>query len=117
MLKKGASIVAKDNKYDLDWFRLCTPVHYAATLDDSKVIETLLKNSNAVNESDSMMKTPMFYAVFNNSAEQINILRVLIENGAKVNEKDADGRTPLHYAAESCKTRCIPFLLQKGASI
>jgi ankyrin repeat protein len=27
------------------------------------------------------------------------------------------GKTPLHYAAESGKTRCIPFLLQKGASL
>lgn len=63
------------------------------------------------------MKTPIFYAVFNTSQEQINILRVLVENGAKLNEKDCDGRTPLHYAAESGKSRCIPFLLQKGASI
>ncbi len=68
-------------------------------MEDSKVIEILLKKSNVVNEPDSLMKTPIFYAVFNTSAEQINILRVLIENGAKVNEKDADGRTPLHYAS------------------
>ena len=58
--------------------RLCTPVHYAATLEDSKVIEIMLKNSNVVNEPDSLLKTPIFYAVFNTSAEQINILRVLV---------------------------------------
>ena len=27
------------------------------------------------------------------------------------------GRTPLHYAAEVGKSRCIPILLRKGASI
>lgn len=26
------------------------------------------------------------------------------------------GKTPLHYASELGRTRCIPFLLQKGAS-
>jgi len=28
-----------------------------------------------------------------------------------------NGKTPLHYAAEMGKSRCIPILLQKGASI
>lgn len=27
------------------------------------------------------------------------------------------GKTALHYAAEMGRTRCIPFLLQKGASV
>ena len=27
------------------------------------------------------------------------------------------GKTPLHYAAQMGKSRCIPFLLQKGGSI
>ncbi len=31
------------------------------------------------------MKTPIFYAVFNSSEQQINVLRVLVENGAKIN--------------------------------
>jgi serine/threonine-protein phosphatase 6 regulatory ankyrin repeat subunit A len=78
---------------------MCTPVHYAATLDDAKVIEMMLKKSNSVNEVDAQMKTALFYAVFNNSSEQVNIIRVLIENGAKVNQKDCEGRTPLHYAS------------------
>lgn len=38
----------------------------------------MLKRSNVVNECDSSMKTPIFYAVFNTSQEQVNILRVLI---------------------------------------
>jgi len=63
------------------------------------------------------MKTPIFYAIFNTSEEQVNILRILVENGAKVNVKDMLNKTPLHYAAESGKSRCLPFLLQKGASI
>jgi ankyrin repeat protein len=40
-----------------------------------------------------------------------------VENGAHINDQDAAGRTPLHYAAETGKSRCIPFLLQKGASV
>jgi ankyrin repeat protein len=45
------------------------------------------------------------------------VLRILVENGAKLNERDIFGKTPLHYAAELGKSRCIPFLLQKGGSI
>ena len=62
------------------------------------------------------MKAPIFYAVHGSSEEQISMLRVLIENGAKVDQQDSQGKTPLHYAAELGRTRCIPFLLQKGAS-
>lgn len=59
----------------------------------------------------------MFYAIYNATDEQVNILRILLENGAKLNEQDSLGKTPLHYASEMGRTRCIPYLLQKGASV
>ena len=77
----------------------------------------ILKKTNIANETDALDKTPLFYAIFNGTDEQINIIRVLVENGSKINHQDATGRTPLHYASELGKTRCIPFLLQKGASV
>jgi ankyrin repeat protein len=97
--------------------RNCTPAHYAASGTDFQVLEMLLKKTNVVNETDSTGKTPLFYAIYNSSEEQVNILRILIENGAKLNEKDILGKTALHYAAEMGKTRCIPFLLQRGANL
>lgn len=77
----------------------------------------MLKKANVVNELDASRKTPLFYAVYNASEEQIAVLRVLVENGANINMQDSFGKTALHYAAEMGKYRCIPFLLQKGASI
>lgn len=76
-----------------------------------------MKKTNVVNEVDSTGKTPLFYAIYNSSEEQVNVLRILVENGAKLNEKDIFGKTALHYAAELGKSRCIPFLLQRGASL
>lgn len=96
--------------------RNCTPAHYAASGPEFKVLEMLLKKTNVVNEPDCTGKTPLFYAVYNSSEEVVSVLRILVENGAKLNEKDHLGKTALHYAAELGKTRCIPFLLQKGAN-
>lgn len=72
---------------------------------------------NIVNEVDATSKTPLFYAIFNGTDEQVNIIRILIENGANLNEQDLSGKTPLHYASELGRVRCIPFLLQKGAKL
>lgn len=65
--------------------RNCTPAHYAASGSEFKVLEMLLKKTNVVNEADCTGKTPLFYAIYNSSEEQVNVLRTLIENGAKLN--------------------------------
>jgi ankyrin repeat protein len=59
----------------------------------------MLKKTNIANECDSTLKTPLFYAIYNNSEEQVNVIRILLENGAKINDIDFSGRTPLHYAS------------------
>jgi ankyrin repeat protein len=60
LLKKGASPLVRDNKY-------CTPAHLAAAGSEFKVLEMLLKKANVANEKDCTGKTPLHYAVYNNT--------------------------------------------------
>ena len=70
-MKNGAKVTVKDNKN-------CTPAHYASGTSDFRCLELMLQKSNVVNEKDGTNKTPLFYAIFNNSEEQVNIIRILL---------------------------------------
>ena len=74
-----------------------TALHFAANQENgSGIVEKLLTVGASVNATDSIGKTPIFYAVDKkNTAE----LQALASGGANVNHLDDEGLGIIHYAA------------------
>jgi len=67
-------------------------LHYAASLDAEKAVDTLLKNGADPNIKAENGWTPLFYAA---RYGYLNTLYLLLENGAGVNIADNEGLTPM----------------------
>ena len=82
-----------------------TPLHFARTAEQTRVLIEAGANVNARNNSDY---TPL------HRAETADQIRVLIEAGANVNSVNYWGYTPLHYAKNTEQTRA---LIEAGANV
>lgn len=67
-----------------------------------------------VNDADSFLQTPLFYAARDGKAECI---KRMIEIGANVNHKDRVQETALFYAAREGQNDVCKVLLDNGADI
>ena len=91
-----------------------TPLHFAATNNDSKTVEILLKNGTDVNTKNEADFTPLHYAVRANAPA---IVEILIKNSANVNAKNVYGGTPLHEAARNNADTIAEFLVIHDADV
>lgn len=87
------------------------PLHWAALLDGSAILSTLLSHGADVNARDRNGKTPLHWAA---GRGHIQTVKMLLAYGAKTDVKDNEGLTPLDYA-EDKYTRDV--LLEGGSLI
>ena len=92
-----------------------TPLMKASTNKDSEFIPALIDAGAAVNATNIFSESPLFYAIFSDSADN---LKTLLKKGAKVNHRKNDGMTALHFAAQNvANTDIHKTLLNAGAKI
>ncbi|AYP74077.1 ankyrin repeat protein [Fowlpox virus] len=92
----------------------CSPLHYAISERQLRVVKSLINNGADVNTKDLFRNTPSHYAC--NIMDNDSFIRFLIENDAKIEEKNADGKTPLHVACKLNNIPIIKILISRGVS-
>uniref|UniRef100_A0A8C9SQD7 Ankyrin repeat domain 28 n=1 Tax=Scleropages formosus TaxID=113540 RepID=A0A8C9SQD7_SCLFO len=85
-----------------------TPLHAAAYLGDSEIIELLILSGARVNAKDNKWLTPLHRAVASCSEDAV---QVLLKHSADVNARDKNWQTPLHVAAANKAVRCAEALV------
>lgn len=89
-----------------------TPLMYAASRNDVKGVQALLKRKGInVNARSKNGETAVF-----NSLESVEIMKLLLNSGADPNIPDESGETPLMRASEYGRTDAVQALLEKGAN-
>ena len=91
-----------------------TPLVYAVSFEDTRVVEALLDAGAKLDQTDDDGLTPLSWAAIGNRVETA---RAMIARGANVNHADKRGYTPLHYAAsiDYGDSAMIELLLKSGA--
>jgi len=108
LFEKGASINASGSDG-------MTPMHHAALLGESEIIQLLLKKGAVVDSKNSKGETALMMAI---QAHQDDlVISALLEKGASVTASDSDGMTPMHHAALLGESEVIQMLLKKGAVV
>jgi ankyrin repeat protein len=69
-----------------------TPLVYAVSFEDSRVVEALLEIGSKLEQTDDDGLTPLSWAAIGNRVETA---RAMIARGANVNHADKRGYTPL----------------------
>lgn len=93
-----------------------TPLHYAASLDNTEATYRLLEAGVAVDiATENSLTTPLQWAADKGTPDT---LRLLIKKGADVNAKAKNGYTPLHFLARgAANPEIAKYLLDAGADI
>ncbi|XP_023931035.1 inversin-like isoform X1 [Lingula anatina] len=124
-----------------------TPLHWAAVLGHSKIVELLLSKKADYASSDSNGATPLHYAAQNNFADTVevflrhkgvtdepdverrtafmwasgkgadDVIKVFIKYGADLQQVDKNGGTAMHAAALSGHVTTVNLLLEYKAPI
>lgn len=86
-----------------------TPLHWMATLGDSRGIELLIQAGAEVDAVDNNGTTPLHEAV---AARQLAAVRALICAGATFDLRNGEGKTPLELALKEGFKPILEFLEQ-----
>lgn len=91
-----------------------TPLVYAVSFEDARVVEALLAAGAKLEQTDADGLSPLNWAAIGGRVE---VARALIARGANVNHADKKGYTPLHYAAsiDYGDAAMIELLIKSGA--
>ena len=108
MLEKGINVNILTRNSDK-----LTPLHVAANLGQTVVVETLLAAGANIEASTTSGLTPVRLASNTNHAD---VVKVLLSNGALTNACDKDRVTSLHVAAHHGNVRVVELLLEHGAN-
>lgn len=110
LLDKDASVAQKNSLGE-------TPLHVACFVQSIECAQLLLSaagtDANAINQQH---RTPLHYAVMNNSSSP-ELLELLIKHGAAVNAKDKQELTALHIASLNEQSQCVDSLIWAGADV
>jgi ankyrin repeat protein len=90
-----------------------TPLHLAAKLGFTNVVESLIAHSTDVSARTVQGTPPLAMAAYGG---HLATVQLLCEKSANVNDKNANDVTVLHYAALSKKPEIVRYLLGKGAN-
>nr|CEG03933.1 unnamed protein product [Fusarium acuminatum CS5907] len=94
-----------------------TPIHYAATLAQSSIIQIVMEIKGRVDAEDLEGKTPLHYACEGVGDGTDKIVRNLLKAGAEINKQARDGSRPIHCAAESGAVETLRTLAEAGAIV
>lgn len=93
-----------------------TPLHYAASLDNTEAAYRLLEAGVDVDiKTEDSLTTPLHWAADKGASDT---LRLLLTKGANVNAMAKNGFTPLHFLARGvANPEIAKYLLDAGADI
>ncbi|XP_065648825.1 transient receptor potential cation channel subfamily A member 1 isoform X2 [Hydra vulgaris] len=92
-----------------------TPLHLAAAIDYSAMIEILIKNGALIDAvTTGEEQSALHYAARYNA---IHSIEVLISHGAKLDSVDFLLRTPLHVAVEFGSHKAVKYFLEIGVPV
>ncbi|XP_050535408.1 ankyrin repeat domain-containing protein 54-like [Daktulosphaira vitifoliae] len=107
---KGYSYIRKKALHIRDSHRLCR----AASMNNTELLEQMLKNGVNPNCWDSRKRTPLHLAACKGYTEAV---RLLLKYGANPNIKDSLGNNPLHLAACTHHMEVVTLLLKGGTDV
>ncbi|RDD43953.1 Transient receptor potential cation channel subfamily A member 1 [Trichoplax sp. H2] len=108
LVSNGAIVDSHDDDDDI-------PLHLACAKGDLLIAKYLCETSlSAVNSLGEKSRTPLHFAVINNSVE---VTAMLLKYGADVEKRDGSYMTPLEYAASKGFAQVGKLLLQNGADV
>ena len=108
LIAQGADINSQDKNGT-------TPLHWAATVGNTKIVELLISHNANVNALDFSHKTPLFEAA---RLHHVKIVNFLLSCGAEVNLTDDEGQTPLLRGFQkSGGDEIIKALILHGADV
>ena len=92
-----------------------TPLHLAASDNDYRGVEVLIKSGADIKAKNKHGNTPLHLAVKKNADK---VVEVLLRHGADINAKDNEGETPLHLVAYlNTQKTMAELLLRHGADV
>jgi ankyrin repeat protein len=90
------------------------PIQAAISLRSASVLIALINAGAAINQKDSLGKTPLIWAVEPNNEE---MALVLLNSSALPDETDSEHRTALMIAVEAKSYGLIDLLITKKANV
>jgi len=115
LLREGADINIRYSKAtDFEEGDNVTPVQYAASSGNTKLLEFLVIKGADLNLSDAQGQNPLLAATI---GDNYDIVKFLLDNGANINAKDDNGRTALMIASNQGNRKIVELLLDKDAKI
>jgi len=75
-----------------------------------KIAKQFIKLGANPNLKDKSGKTPLHYAVFNKTNDNIKLVKILLKAGSNPNEKDLKGKSALDYAKDFKRNEIIYFI-------
>lgn len=91
-----------------------TPLLWAASINDTDLVQRLLKAGARPNVQNQLGTSPLGEAAFNANSE---MMQALLDGGADPNAADPTGQTPLMLVARSANVAAAKLLLAKGAKV
>ena len=108
LIQEGAEVNTIDSVFG--W----SPLHWAASHGERKIVSLLLERGANVNVEDKNLWTPLHEAVSNSDLKTASLL---LERGANVNAEDKNLWTPLHEAVSNSDLKTASLLLERGADV